>query len=278
MYEVYTGLLKMMETFQKSEAECNIVYETDADYSELKSKYALEQVAGEGTDEERSFRVLSWLSDHVKHKGNYDGHIPDEAMKLLDYAFDKETGINCRSLSITLTECLLALGLKTRVVSMHPLSPYDCDNHVVCEVWSKERGKWILLDATYGSGVFYDGVPLHAGEIRKLLADRKKIVFSETMNYNGEFVDCQEVREYYAKDMFWFRVSEVQGCHAGAAGEERWINFAPVGFDAEKFMRTNLAFREELWGKQEWLAQQKKKLDRTGAFRYQDLEELYKEK
>ena len=41
MFEVYAGLLKMMDKFQKSNTPCSITYELDADYSELKEKYLL---------------------------------------------------------------------------------------------------------------------------------------------------------------------------------------------------------------------------------------------
>ena len=40
MYEVYTGLLKMMDKFQQGEIPCSITYEVDADYDELKEKYS----------------------------------------------------------------------------------------------------------------------------------------------------------------------------------------------------------------------------------------------
>lgn len=96
MYEVYTGLLKMMDKFQQGNAPCSITYELDADYSELKSKYPLEQVAGEGTGKERSFRLLSWIAEHIKHKGDYDGHVQNTALALFEYAFDTENGITLR--------------------------------------------------------------------------------------------------------------------------------------------------------------------------------------
>ena len=96
MYEVYAGLLKMMDKFQKSNTPCSITYELDTDYSELKEKYPLEQVAGGGTDEERSFRLLSWIAEHIKHKGDYDGHVQNTALALFEYAFDTENGITLR--------------------------------------------------------------------------------------------------------------------------------------------------------------------------------------
>jgi len=276
MYEVYAGLLKMMDKFQKSNTPCSITYELDADYSELKEKYPLEQVAGGGTDEERSFRLLSWIAEHIKHKGDYDGHVQNTALALFEYAFDTENGINCASLSMALTECLLAVGIKARAVFIHPFSPYDCDNHVVCEAWSKERKKWMMLDPTYGSGAFYEEVPLSIAEIRKLLAERKEIVFSETIHYNGEPVtDLQDVREYYAKDLFWMMLTSIQGSQKDFSKMGLAYYFAPEGFDVKKHMLANIQYREELWGKQEWLEQRKKMLAVDAEFIYQDLEALY---
>ena len=198
------------------------------------------------------------------------------ALALFEYAFDTENGINCAALSTALTECLLAVGIKARAVFIHPFSPYDCDNHVVCEAWSKERKKWMMLDPTYGSGVFYEGVPLSIAETRKHLADRKEISFSETIHYNGELVtDLQDVREYYAKDLFWMMLTGVQGSQKDFSKMVLAYYFAPEGFDVKKHMAANIQYREELWGKQEWLEQRKKMLASDVEFIYQDLEALY---
>lgn len=276
MYEVYTGLLKMMDKFQQADIPCSIMYEVDGDYNELKEKYPLEQVVGEGTDEERSFRLLSWIAEHIKHKGDYDGHVQNTALALFEYAFDTENGINCASLSMALTECLLAVGIKARTVYIYPFSPYDCDNHVVCEAWCKERNKWIMLDPTYGSGAYYEGEPLNIAEMRKLLADRKEITFSENMHYNGEKVtDLQDVREYYAKDLFWVMLTSVQGTQKDFSLRGMAYYCVPEGFDVKKHMLANVQYREELWGKQEWLEQRKKMLKSDVEFIYQDLEALY---
>ena len=40
-------------------------------------------------------------------------------------------------------------------------------------------------------------------------------------------------------------------------------------------MIANIQYREELWGKQEWLEQRKKMLAVDAEFIYQDLEALY---
>lgn len=127
MYEVYTGLLKMMDKFQRGEKTCCITYELDADYSELKQKYSLEQMAG----------------------------------------------------------------------------------------------------------------------------------------------------EYYAKDLFWMMLTSVQGTQKDFSRMGTVYYCAPEGFDVKKHMLANIQYREELWGKQEWLEQRKKMLKSDTAFIYQDLEALY---
>ncbi|MCL2573313.1 MAG: transglutaminase-like domain-containing protein [Defluviitaleaceae bacterium] len=173
MYDVYTGLLKMMDNFQDDEADITIKYALDDDYQELCETYKLKYITGNGDDFSKAINLLKWISANIYHIGNFKNHVKNTAMDLFNYSFDKgeENGINCLALSTALTECLLAIGIKARTVFIMPFSPYDFDNHVVCEAWVEKYGKWIMFDPTYNLYALHDGEPLSILETRKLLAN-----------------------------------------------------------------------------------------------------------
>lgn len=253
MNEERIGALKMANVF-RSEFVGDIKYPTDDDrdfYEELKGAYPILSVAGDGDDLERAIRLLKWLSANTKHKGDYDNHIENHAKPLLDYSFGKsENGINCAALSQALTEILLSVGIKARTVFMMPLSPYDSDNHVVVEAYSEKIGKWYMLDPTYGLYASYNGVPQSILEIRTLLADGERPEFNSDAHYNGEEYDIEYTYDYYAKNMYWFFVREVQG-YSGIGS--RVMAIAPVGFDVKKFRLANIDYRIKLYGSNEFM-------------------------
>ncbi len=132
---------------------------------------------------------------------------------------------------------------------MYPLSPYDTDNHVVCEAYCAELNRWVLLDPTYDSFVFDEsGEPIGVIETRRRLARRLPIAISDGANHNGETVDVDEIREYYAKNMFWFMVSVKQGASPFGSDGGGFVIVTPVGFDWCERMCLNADYCSELWG------------------------------
>ena len=278
MQSVYSGYLKMSDKFEKGNLVskmCKIAYRLDTDYSVLLEKYRLNEIAGEGTDYDRARRVLSWEAEHIVHEAKYDGHVQNTAMSLFEYAFDTGAGINSRSMSLALTECLLAIGLKSRVIYMYPGSPYQCDNHVVCEVWMKELNKWVMIDPTYDSVVLdKNDTPLNILEIRTALADLEPLHLAEGFHYNGQAVAEDDILQHYAKNMFWFNVFTIQGCIEENTPYILPITIAPKGYDAKRFLLGNIEYRIQRWGAKKAYLDWKKGIE-NGERIYRDFSILY---
>lgn len=236
-----------------------ISYDYNApEYKELRERYNLQEMA-KGTDFEKCQSLLVWVSRKIRHRGNYDNSDRQDALTLLALSYQTDYGINCLSLSIVLCECLLAVGIKARVVYMMPEAAEDGDNHVVVEAFVSEWNKWIVLDATYGSYcIGEDDTILNLGELQAYVASGKKYYFSKGINYNGETnLDLQDIRTYYAKNLFFLRCKSIQGY--GAHREYgHMMEIAPRGFDVHERMVQNLQYRIATYGEcdifEKWFA------------------------
>ncbi|MBC7958453.1 MAG: transglutaminase domain-containing protein, partial [Vallitaleaceae bacterium] len=150
-YDIFTGLLKAFSLPTEGKKEIHFSYDNNhTKFCLLKSTYPIETIAGDGDDFSKAVNLLHWVSSHTYHKGDYDGTIAHNSLDLLDYAYDKGSiyGINCVALATILSECLLSIGLKARIVFLMPCSPYDGDNHVVTHVYIRQMKKWVMLDPT----------------------------------------------------------------------------------------------------------------------------------
>lgn len=239
---VYAGILKSTPVFQTDKEIKEIEYHYDKRFENVISKYHLIDVAGNGTDSEKIIRMVEWMTQHCFHDGAFNNCIEPCAEKLLEFSFDqgKEHGMNCLSLSTALTECLLGLGIRARTMFIIPMSPYDLDNHVVCEAYARDLGKWIMVDPTYGGYITDEnGTILNLMEMRNRLSERQKLYYSENYNYNGESIDHEWLTIYYAKDLFFLQCYQTQGYCSSKIENNLRLTFAPLGFDAKAHAETH---------------------------------------
>jgi len=258
-YDLYASLLKMHDTFRPGDAHvCLRIDFGSRDLARLRKKYDLPAIAGEGNAFDRAVRMMDWLTTHVRHNGNCNPKGDRCAMTALDFAFDQpEKGVNCAWLATTLTEMLLALGIPARTVYIYPFAPYDCDNHVVAEVWTGEC--WVMLDPTcncYARDAA--GQLLGVMTLRAALADRQEISFNETLRYNGSEYSHEAHRDYLAKDLFYFRLQE----HTGKA-QSRFVTIAPEGYDPHRRDLLNIRYRLQVQGDQPWLRDWRRQVEKS---------------
>lgn len=252
-YDLYTSLLKMHDTFRLTDEGVHLSIDDSApELAELREKYGLAAIAGEGDAFARAVRLMDWLTSHVRHDGSCNPEGQRCAMTALDYAFDKpERGINCAWLATTLTECLLSLGIPARTIYIMPFAPYDCDNHVVTHLWYAEKKRWVMLDPTTNCYTRDKaGNLLDVFDLRTLLADQQEVVFNDGLRYNGQPYNAEEHRDYLAKDLFWFRMVECSSC---ADNNGRFVTIAPEGYDPHRRDVLNIQYRIRMYGDQQWL-------------------------
>ncbi len=206
---VYSGILKNQEQFREGE-KVEIVYDfAQEEYAALLETYPIEEIAGDGSEYERAFRLMNEYARRLHHHSNFDNSVEMTALSLLEYGLDKkERGINCRCKAQILNEMLLALGIYSRKVWIMPESVYDQECHVVNEVWDTGLNKWVMMDIT--SNLYWvneEGTPLSVLEIRQLVANQEFC----TPVYYGD--DCSDLEKslnnnygmylYYLKNLVY---------------------------------------------------------------------------
>lgn len=242
---VYSGILFHNQSFEEGQ-DHDISYQFDCpEYMELKEKYNLAKIAGSGSDFERVKRLLFHFAPRLTHSPMYDNHIEINALKLLEYSLDNpEQGINCYNKSKILGECCLALGIYARRVFIMPYSPYDCDNHVVNEIYDREMEKWIMVDLTFGA-YFVDEnrTPLSLLEIRERLANNRFIAF---VTEDDSLDDLDALREshldadsYFAKNLFYFRLDQVNKFGEG----DEYLTVCPEHYSVNRSRAANIHYR-----------------------------------
>ncbi|MCH5148374.1 MAG: transglutaminase domain-containing protein [Clostridiales bacterium] len=263
---VYCGILFNAPSFETGqEVVCSYDF-TNPKYEELKSRYPIVKIAGEGGDFERALRICQWLAPNLSHQGNFSltSSLEFNSISLLDYAFgNPEHGVNCVSKAKILVECCLALGIFARRIGLYPNSPFDTDNHVVAEIYDRKRKKWIMLDPTSG-GYFTDGKnPLSCLEMREnfalnaggsIVLPRQKSISLEKLNEKNLSWNF-----YFAKNCYYMTVETVIGFGENDADSAYLL---PVGFDCKANRRQNADFMLKTAIKEGWEATAIKSLEK----------------
>jgi len=264
-YDIYTGLLKAFPLVATEKNDVCFLYDNNhANYSLLKDKYPIEAVAGDGNDFSKAVNLLHWVSEHIYHKGDYIGKKEHTTLDLLDNAFDKELacGINCVGLAAILSDCLLAIGLKSRQVFIMPCSPYDGDNHVVTQVYVNETRKWVMLDPTFNAYVINEnGDYMSLLDIRNRLANQKPVFFNSEAKYNDNVwtdESAKETIEYFAKNVFYFQTCEMSRIYVPDVPGNRLITLCPHGYNPKQMKLSNIDYRIRKYGENPFMLEWKR--------------------
>lgn len=179
----------------------------DSNLIKLRTTFNLDSIAGNGSDVDKTINLMHWLHNLVKHDGN--SALPSEknALALIKICSVDERGINCRGLAITLNECLLCMGYKSRYVTCLPKDSLkiDQDCHVINSVYIPSLKKWIWLDPTFDTYVKDEnGQYLSILEVREKIINNKPLFISENANWNNTTPQTVEyyLRQYMAKNLY----------------------------------------------------------------------------
>jgi len=268
-YDFLTGLLKAFALPTAVDEDIHFTFDTaHPKFNLLKSSYPIKTIAGNGDNFSKSKNLLHWVSNHMYHKGDYSGNIPRNSIDLLNHSFEKgsENGVNCVCLATILTECLLAIGLKATTVFIMPCSPYDGDNHCVTQVYIENTNKWVMFDPTLNAFFTNEkGECLSLLELRNHFANQEHVFFNEEAKYNDNEWTAESAKEnmlYFAKNLFYFQMSENSTFEASNTPNNRFVTLSPQGYDPKHTRLSNIEYRIKKWGDnpnmQNWIENAKK--------------------
>lgn len=175
------------------------------DLESLRRKYNLDSIAGEASELQQMINLMHWVHNSIKHDGQHDIPLIKNANHMIQACKDTIRGLNCRGLAITLNECYLAMGYKSRYATCMPRELEFDDCHVINMVYSNELNKWIYLDPTNNAYIMDEkGTLLSIEEVRQRMIDKKPLILNPEANWNNlEATDPNYYLTFYmAKNLY----------------------------------------------------------------------------
>lgn len=149
---------------------------------QLRQRYDLVTIAGEGPSFDRVRRVRDWLKSIFPH--GIPLTMPAwNALLILDRAHRGVEQFICIHYSVSLVQCCLALGIPARMINVHrgisdsyrigeeAEAQPPVDEHVVAEVWCQELDKWVMFDTDFDCDYSIGGIPCSSHDIHRAFVE-----------------------------------------------------------------------------------------------------------
>jgi len=213
-----SDLVYERQLFEKEIPLSSIINVTDTEYDKIK-------------------KVCSWVSQLFKHNG--DNEITPATPLAIYYEAQKGTSMRCVEYSILMAGVFEACCMPARVTGLKMLHADIITSgagHVVCEVFSKQFDKWIMVDGQWGVVVEHEGIPLNAWEIGQIIKNNNKpVVINATTN--KQVSNQQEYLSWLEPYLVYFDVDYDQNLYSSIARKDRFkIQFHdPIAPDLKVF-------------------------------------------
>ena len=177
-------------------------------YDELKAKYPLDKMAGTGNVFTRALNLMEWFCANTKYNGQTFHHPfkeKNQYMNLMDYAFRNDFlhAVNCASMAIAFSDCLVAIGIYAMPVWM--LNEEEC--HVTVHVYLPEEQRWIMLDPSFDSYITDEtGKALNLAEIRSRLVQDEALRLGRYSFNGGQFFKENYMTFFVYPALFEFQI------------------------------------------------------------------------
>ncbi|TSJ39937.1 transglutaminase-like domain-containing protein [Fluviicola chungangensis] len=210
-YEVpdYIGKLKKAAKYNTADVRTvpEFTYQDSSNthLKALREKYNLDSIAGDAGEFNQIINLMHWIHNLVRHDGQHGNPENKNADELIKACSDGSRGLNCRGLAISLNECYLAMGFKSRYVTCMPKELEFDDCHVINMVYSEWLQKWVYMDPTNNAYVMDEkGTLLSIEEVRQRLIDGRTLIVNPDANWNNEqFVWLEGyLHSYMAKNLY----------------------------------------------------------------------------
>lgn len=175
------------------------------------STFCFDAVADNGTDFQKTLRLMQWLTDHTYYSGMSTQILNDKTSEILKVSVDKgfKYAINCRFKAIALTDMLLSIGIRAVPLLLLGITPTykrkpTYPNHFMVHVYLKNERRWLLADPSFNVHFTHKGNLLDIIELSELLSHN---VSPDLIGYNlnGSATDNLELyKELFLKSCIEF--------------------------------------------------------------------------
>jgi len=205
----YIGKLKKAAKYNLSDLRTvpEFTYQdsSNAHLQALRKKYKLDSIAGDAGEFNQIINLMHWIHNLVRHDGQHGNPDSKNADEFIQICSDGSRGLNCRGLAISLNECYLAMGFKSRYITCMPKELEFDDCHVINMVYSEWLQKWVYMDPTNNAYVMDEkGTLLSIEEVRQRLIDGRTLIVNPDANWNNEQIVLAEdyLHFYMAKNLY----------------------------------------------------------------------------
>ena len=205
----YLGILKKAKKYNPADQRMlpEFTYQdmNDPELVALRKKYNLDSIAGTLNEVGQMLNLMHSVHTLIAHDGEHENSEIKNADEMISACSDGSRGLNCRGLAITLNDCFLAMGFKSRFVTCMPKELEFDDCHVINMVYSNDLKKWIYLDPTHDAYVMDEkGTLLSIEEVRERLISGKTLILNPGANWNNSTsTTALGYLEYYmAKNLY----------------------------------------------------------------------------
>lgn len=173
-------------------------------YSILRDEFKLPNIAGQGNEINKLFRIIRWVNKFVP----LNKPVIKDPQLLDGYSILKKViegySLNCAGYSLLTNDLLLALGFKSKCIWC--MSYYFDDNecHVVNQVYLNQLKKWVMVDASFGHIPIVHGNYLDVIEFRNSLCENDDIILKKSEKFDFSLQERDKFINYMYKNSFRF--------------------------------------------------------------------------
>lgn len=238
-YKERLDILRSFGDYEIDTIDFTLTYKTGEQdkYTDFIKIHQLDKLTAGKEDIALMQSLLDWVCENCNHSSSgYPDNGDVSPTSLMAY-FSETGGLNCRSLSLLLSQLMQAYGIPARPITCLPAEAISADCHVVVEAYSTSLNKWVMLDPTYhlmlkdASGTY-----INVLELRHSLLNDLPLVATEDAAYNEGTFDLNDYQCYMTKNLCTL-VFNTLNAH-GSDSRSKDIPFViliPSGYDQARY-------------------------------------------
>ena len=253
LYENYVSsqdrlaLLRLFSQFDENETKADFDFQyiiQGEDLARLREKFDYPARVVPGKEFRSLVGLMVWVFDHLIGDGRWVPPLVLNAEAILKGTAEQGMKSNCFMHAVVSNEIYLSMGFPSRMVRCMPVDLEYSDCHCVTEVYSREYGKWVVLDAA--NRAYYLGremIPLNLFEIRETLMAGKPLYVPMMPRSQS-----QGLFRYLSKNLVRFETDRVSRYGAeNWTGERTLLHFQsknfPISDKVAEFPERNRSIR-----------------------------------